>query len=168
MEKCGQVLMNPFGVWILSITPAALDVNGLNGIIVTAAGILKEKTKMSVLTSTVVLLAPLSQAEMEVNDVQRGGVCGGGVTVLYVFAVRKRISSLCCDSSPLHTTPASFLTLSSTAAPIILFPHLVCLPLSPALWSPGIRVFIHPRPTPFSNSITLRPSLPLFFLQLIM
>lgn len=86
---------------------------------------------------------------------------------MYAFAVRKRISSLCCDSSPLHTTPASFLTLSSTAAPIILFPHLVCLPLSPALWSPGIRVFIYPRPTPFSNSITLRPSLPLFSLQLI-
>lgn len=72
--------MNPFGVWILSITPVTLDVNGLNGIIVAAAGILKAKTKMSVLTSTVVLLAPLSQAEMKANGVREGGsfvcVCG--------------------------------------------------------------------------------------------
>lgn len=68
---------------------------------------------------------------------------------MFVFEVRKRISSLCCDSSPLHTTPASFLTLSSTAAPIILFPHLVCLPLSPALLPGDTLFFIYSMPTPF-------------------
>lgn len=114
-----------------------------------------------------VLLALLSrcrQRSRERCSAERGG------TVFYVFDVKKRISSVCCDSSPLHTTPASFLTLSPTAVPIILSPHLVCLPLSEALlplWSPGIRFFINSRSSPFYNSITLRRSLLPLFSELI-